>query len=384
MSTPSVVCPAVDVAVVGAGISGLVCAAALHRLNFTVTVLDARSRIGGRLLNAEGTGVDLGASWAFPPQETRGLKLASEMGIASIAQRVDGEAFAYQGGRAVRMGNAGERMAPCGGGAVRFKGGYAALAAGVAATLPPGALLLGSHVSALKATAAADIELEATGGVKVSYATSATTRTAVLHARRVVVAAPPGVVARSITFTPRLPAAQQRKLASTATWCGDWCKLAATFKTAFWRDAGASGVVASPAGVPISIWFEGGGGDELGDADCALVGLGVGPQCRALEGISTSEARALVIRALGGALGAELVEEQLETVAVKSWVSDPLSFAGIEAQGRDYGHSLLRAATEWGVHFAGTESEAENGHVEGAIKAGERAAREVASALKGK
>ena len=48
---------------------------------------------------------------------------------------------------------------------------------------------------------------------------------------------------------------------------------------------------------------------------------------------------------------------------------------------RDYGHRLLRQPTAWGVHFAGTESEAQNGHVEGALAAAERAAREVLDAL---
>ena len=37
----------------------------------------------------------------------------------------------------------------------------------------------------------------------------------------------------------------------------------------------------------------------------------------------------------------------------------------------------------WGVHFAGTETEAEGGHVEGALKAASRAAKEVIAALKG-
>jgi monoamine oxidase len=36
---------------------------------------------------------------------------------------------------------------------------------------------------------------------------------------------------------------------------------------------------------------------------------------------------------------------------------------------------------DWGVHFAGTETESQSGHVEGAIMAGERAAREVAKDL---
>jgi monoamine oxidase len=45
-----------------------------------------------------------------------------------------------------------------------------------------------------------------------------------------------------------------------------------------------------------------------------------------------------------------------------------------------YGHRALRRPTAWGVHFAGTETEAGSGHVDGAVAAGERAAREVLAA----
>ena len=46
-----------------------------------------------------------------------------------------------------------------------------------------------------------------------------------------------------------------------------------------------------------------------------------------------------------------------------------------------YGHPGLKEPTGWGVHFAGTETEAEAGHMQGAVIAGERAATEVLEAL---
>jgi polyamine oxidase len=57
--------PPARIVVVGAGMAGLVAARLLHASGFAVTVLEARSRLGGRLHSDTSLGgpVDLGASW---------------------------------------------------------------------------------------------------------------------------------------------------------------------------------------------------------------------------------------------------------------------------------------------------------------------------------
>lgn len=369
----------VDVAIIGAGISGLACASALLTKHNVVAVLEARKRIGGRLLSRDG--VDFGASWSWPPHDERVGALSRQLGIDSIAQRLDGEAFhaSADGGRAKAVGNVGSQMAPCGPGAVRFSGGYAALARALADTLPDGSLMTGCKVVSIAKSA---------DGIRLAYERASGGQVEYVDARRVVVALPPGVGAATIDFEPPLPEAQRRKMASTSTWCGDWCKLVAHFRTPFWRALGASGVVATAG--PVQIWWEGGGGPELGEASSALVGLGVGEACRAFAPMQIDGAAAsaegtpeplkqYVVRALGPAYGSA-VEEQLVSASVKTWIADGLTYASAGSH-RDYGHALLRQPTAWGVHFAGTESEARNGHVEGALAAAERVAKEVLEAM---
>lgn len=73
-----------DAIVVGAGLSGLVCARRLVAAGARVRVLEARARVGGRLWSGEvgGARVDLGGAWLSVGQP-RLRALADELGLAT-------------------------------------------------------------------------------------------------------------------------------------------------------------------------------------------------------------------------------------------------------------------------------------------------------------
>ncbi len=76
----------VDVAVVGAGLAGLVAARRLREAGASIAVLEARERVGGRLLNApigDGRVVEVGGQWVGPTQD-RVLALLEELGIGTF------------------------------------------------------------------------------------------------------------------------------------------------------------------------------------------------------------------------------------------------------------------------------------------------------------
>jgi len=93
-----------DVVVVGAGIAGLIAARDLVAAGKQAVVLEARDRVGGRVLNHElsdGTVVELGGQWIGPTQ-LRMAKLAAELGLETFPTYNTGEHLLHVGDRHVR------------------------------------------------------------------------------------------------------------------------------------------------------------------------------------------------------------------------------------------------------------------------------------------
>jgi monoamine oxidase len=441
----------VDVAVVGAGFAGLTAARDLAGSGQSVCVLEARSRVGGRVFTTtldDGTPIDLGGQWTGPTQDavhalaescraetfltyTKGDNLvqingrikrykgtipsvgpfsllnvgwamwrldrlaaqvprdkpwtasrAREWDEQTLATWLNGQVYFKAARDLLDVGletifsaspsdisllhalfyiqSAGnlDRLLAVENGAQQncFTFGMQSMAEALAGELG-GAVRLGSRVRSIEQTAER---------VMVSGEQFCVT------ARRAIVAIPP-VLAGRIDYTPALPG--HRDQLTQRVPMGSVIKCMAVYETPFWREDGLSGQMVSDTG-PVRVTFD--NSPKTGKPGI-LLGFIEGHAARQLGRKSEKERREIVVQVLARHYGPRA--QKPVAYVEKDWSDDEWSrggYAGIMGPGvwTSYGSALREPVGR--IHWAGTETaDVWNGYVEGAIRSGARAAKEV-------
>ncbi len=199
-----------------------------------------------------------------------------------------------------------------------------------------------------------------------------------VRADRVIVALPPTLCGR-ITWAPAMPALRDQLTQRMPM--GTVYKVQCVYPTPFWRADGLAGQATSDTG-PVKITFDNSPPDgSVG----VLMGFIEGSDGRAAQRLPAAERRKGVIDSFARYFGdqAKSPEQYVEM----SWAQEEHSrgcYAGYFPPGvwSDYGPEL--SAPVGRVHWAGTETATVwNGYMDGAIRSGQRAAREVLQAKGG-
>lgn len=354
------------VMIIGAGLSGLRAASLLTAQGIPCRVLEARERIGGRVLSQEVVDrpdlgkFDLGPTWFWPRYEPVITELVHELGLKTFLQ--------YQTGLMVTERSQKEPpqqyALPEGAveSAVRFVGGVQVLVDAIAATLPDGIIQLNTRVTSIREKVDGTLAIEIDGGKEE------------IGASAVVIAIPPRLAARNIIFKPELSSELMVSLLNKPTWMASHAKVIAVYKSPFWREQGLSGFATSWAG-PLQ---------EIHDAS-PVTGAGA---LFGFFGIPAGKRDELGEESL-----LKLVQEQLlrlfgplaeHPIALlcKDWARDPVTAV---AEDREplldypvYGPVVGSQSRDKRIFFAGTETaRAQGGHLEGALRSADRAVSEL-------
>ena len=213
----------VDIALIGGGLCGLALAHSLQARGADWRLFEARDRLGGRVLTehaADGTPVDLGATWFWPGTQPAITRLVADLGLTSFAQHDDGRVLHLPDpNRAPQSVALTEQLQPAAdtawpatpgavhGGARRVAGGMGTVIDTLARPLPKERVRPGHQLEAL-VDHGDFIELRLRHG-EASYS---------VNARRVVLALPPRVAHAQIRFSPELPPELVDALQATPTW----------------------------------------------------------------------------------------------------------------------------------------------------------------------
>jgi monoamine oxidase len=357
-----------EIAIIGAGLSGLYAAYLLHQQGHKVTVFEARDRIGGRIvslpLSDDNNGpahqrYDLGPSWFWPDMHPHITSLLDALEIKSFPQHQQGAHIFDRGRHAppqrYDLGMMGSPQS------MRVVGGMYSLIEALANTLPDDCIRLNSTLTSVTDNHNDGVVLTLEQADKVLT----------VQAQAVILALPPRVLVETVNFSPELPAGLNQHLANTMTWMGAHAKFVAVYETNFWREQGLSGSASSQTG-PLM---------EIHDASAyqgkpALFGF-VGLNAAARKSAGREQLIKVTLGQLGHLFGEQAA--QPKEVFLIDW-SDEQYTATVDDHAGAASHPTYGLPPEaqelWNssLVFAGTESASiDGGYLEGALNAAEQA-----------
>ncbi len=218
--------------IIGAGLSGLLIAYRLKKEGIPFKIIEARNRVGGRIntiYGADNTPLEMGATW-FGNYHKHIIALLEELEIEYFEQYMKGtvffQPFSTSPAQSIQIPS-------------RISGGSSNLINTLYQTLDTNDVLLNQTVTKIVLNE---------NSVKVIS-------NEVFEGTKVVLAIPPKLWARKISFEPNLPNDLWTIATQTHTWMEDSIKVALTYSKPFWQEENLSGTLFSNTG-PITELYD--------------------------------------------------------------------------------------------------------------------------------
>lgn len=359
------------VAIIGGGLAGLYAGKLLQAANIDFLLIEARERLGGRILSVDHSGspsedgFDLGPSWFWPEMQPAIGALVNELGLTTFSQHGEGDVIFQRMSRETPWRYRPAQQEPQ---SMRIAGGTGTLVRALEKSLLHQRILLGARVQHIElGPASVTLTCSKPGGQEQA-----------LVAKHIIATLPPRLLA-NIEFAPAIDAACVEHWRTTPTWMAPHAKFFAIYDRPFWREAGLSGTAQSLAG-PLA---------EIHDATtasgkAALFGFpAIGADARLA--IGEEALKHACLDQLARLFGPEAREPK--ATILKDWAAEPFTAT---AEDRSAGGHPDASMTPWVIgawskrlSLGGSEtSDIEPGYMAGAIVAAQRAVADVTLLLK--
>ena len=348
-----------DSIIIGGGLSGIYAASLLAAETKSLVLLEARSRLGGRILSREHQGffADMGPSWYWPMFNPKINALIQSLDLKGFPQFENGLSR-LQGRNGYVETIGGYPMEPPG---WRIEGGMIALVKGLCDRMPKDIIRLNHPVCEIE---------RLDNSVQVSVGRLDREPECRLNASRVILALPPRLAARSILFTPDLPYKLTQAMLRASTWMAGHAKFFALYDKAAWRRMGLSGQGFSMCG-PLAEIHD---GSSESDRPYGLTGFVGIPALRRKDRESMIQAILAQLTLLYGQEAGEPV-----SVYYQDWANEEFTATEYDQRAAHNHPEFLPPEGKtsfWDgmLHFAGTETADQfSGYLEGALSSAERA-----------
>lgn len=349
----------VETVIIGGGLSGIYAAHLLAMKQKEFVVLEAREKIGGRIVSPEHRGffADLGPSWYWPEIHPTIAGLVRTFGLGGYPQFESGRGrFQRSDGSVLTVGSYATEPQSW-----RLTGGMRVLTDTLSAAIASERIHCGHPVCRIE---------RQPRGVQVVVGELEMTPKAMFRADNVILALPPRLAAATILFEPDLPDHLAQAMLKTGTWMAGQAKFFALYNEPFWRSYGLSGQAFSERGPAGEIHD----GSNNGCGPYGLTGfLGV-PAVYRNQHPDLSGTLPAQLAAIFGEPAAHP-----EVFFYRDWARERYTATEYDqppmvthpVYGPPDGRTAIWENT---LHFAGTETaERHGGYLEGALVAAERA-----------
>ena len=345
--------------IIGAGLSGLLSAFRLKKQGIPFKVLEARSRIGGRIntvLGTDGTPVEMGATWLQNHHQNL-IALLNELDLKAFEQYMDQTVlFQQQANSPIQLMTIGKQSP-----SYRIAGGTSKLINTLYQALDPEDVLLNQTVTKI---------VRQENSVQVIAEET-------FEASHVVLAIPPKLWSNKISFEPNLPDDLKTIAEQTHTWMEDSIKVALAFKQPFWHEEIQPATFFSNAG-PITEFYDHSNVEKTKFALCGFMNS-------SFKNLSGAERKRLVLIQLKNAFG-EKVQSYLDYEECV-WSQEQYTFEQDQyplIPHQNNGNPAFRKSFFYDRLFISSSESAKEfpGYMEGAVYAGNVTAEKLITILK--